>query len=143
MSQPSTLGRIAMINLTPAAVKAVQRFIRGSETPVAGLRLMISGGGCSGLQYGMKLEADKAEDDWEIEVEGVKLLVDPMTHPMIDNVTIDFIDTLTHTGFKFDNPNASSQCSCGSSSRSKERNSCGNIRTRFANTSSTRAIPAR
>jgi iron-sulfur cluster assembly protein len=59
-----------MINLTPAAVKAVQRFIRGSETPVAGLRLMISGGGCSGLQYGMKLEADKAEDDWEIEVEG-------------------------------------------------------------------------
>ena len=104
-----------MINLTPAAVKAVQRFIRGSETPVAGLRLMISGGGCSGLQYGMKLEADKAEDDWEVEVEGVKLLVDPMTMPMIDNVTIDFIDTLTHTGFNFDNPNASSQCSCGQS----------------------------
>ena len=44
-----------MINLTPAAVKAVQRFIRGSETPVAGLRLMISGGGCSGLQYRIKL----------------------------------------------------------------------------------------
>ena len=38
-----------------------------------------------------------------------------MTMPMIDNVTIDFVDTLTHTGFKFDNPNASSQCSCGSS----------------------------
>ena len=104
-----------MINLTPAAVKAVQRFIRGSETPVAGLRLMISGGGCSGLQYGMKLEAEKAEDDWELEVDGVKLLVDPMTMPMIDNVTVDFIDTLTQTGFKFDNPNASAQCTCGSS----------------------------
>lgn len=104
-----------MIHLTPAATKAVQRFIRGSETPVIGLRLMISGGGCSGLQYGMKLEADKAEDDWELEVDGVKLLVDPMTMPMIDEVTIDFIDTLTHTGFKFDNPNASAQCSCGSS----------------------------
>ncbi len=104
-----------MINLTPAAVKAVQRFIRGSENPVAGLRLMISGGGCSGLQYGMKLEAEKAEDDWELEVDGVKLLVDPMTMPMIDNVTIDFVDTLTHTGFKFDNPNASAQCSCGQS----------------------------
>jgi iron-sulfur cluster assembly protein len=115
MSQPSTLGRIAMINLTPAAVKAVQRFIRGSETPVAGLRLMISGGGCSGLQYGMKLETEKADDDWELEIEGVKLLVDPMTMPMIDNVTVDFVDTLTHTGFKFDNPNASAQCSCGSS----------------------------
>lgn len=104
-----------MINLTPAAVKAVQRFIRGSETPVLGLRLTISGGGCSGLQYGMKLETEKAEDDWELEVEGVKVLVDAMTMPMIDNVTVDFIDTLTHTGFKFDNPNASSQCSCGSS----------------------------
>jgi iron-sulfur cluster assembly protein len=115
MKQPSTPGRIAMINLTPAAVKAVQRFIRGSETPVAGLRLMISGGGCSGLQYGMKLEAEKADDDWELEIEGVKLLVDPMTMPMIDNVTVDFVDTLTHTGFKFDNPNASAQCSCGSS----------------------------
>jgi len=76
---------------------------------------VISGGGCSGLQYGMKLEEGKAEDDWELEVDGVKLLVDPMTFPMIDNVTIDFIDSLTHTGFKFDNPNASAQCSCGSS----------------------------
>jgi iron-sulfur cluster assembly protein len=104
-----------MINLTPAAVKAVQRFIRGSETPVIGLRLTISGGGCSGLQYGMKLENEKAEDDWELEVEGVKVLVDAMTMPMIDNVTVDFVDTLTHTGFKFDIPNASAQCSCGSS----------------------------
>jgi iron-sulfur cluster assembly protein len=75
----------------------------------------ISGGGCSGLQYGMKLEAEKADDDWELEIEGVKLLVDAMTLPMIDNVTVDFVDTLTHTGFKFDNPNASAQCSCGSS----------------------------
>ena len=92
-----------MINMTPAAIKAVQRFIRGSETPVIGLRLTISGGGCSGLQYGMKLENEKAEDDWELEVEGVKVLVDAMTFPMIDNVTVDFVDTLTHTGFKFGN----------------------------------------
>ena len=104
-----------MINLTPAAVKAVQRFIRGSETPVAGLRLAISGGGCSGLKYGMKLEAQKSEDDWELDVDGILLLVDPMSYPMIDEVTVDFIDTLTHTGFKFDNPNASAKCACGSS----------------------------
>lgn len=104
-----------MIQLTPAALKAVQRFIRGAETPVLGLRLSVSGGGCSGLQYGMKLETEKAEDDWEIELDGVKLLVDPMTMPLIDDVSIDFIDTLTHTGFKFDNPNASAKCACGSS----------------------------
>ena len=57
----------------------------------------------------------EAEDDWEFEFEGVKLLVDPMTFPMIDNVTVDFIETLTHTGFRFDNPNASAKCACGSS----------------------------
>ena len=104
-----------MINLTPAAIDAVRRFIRGSATPVAGLRLTVAGGGCSGLQYGMKLEAEKAEDDWEMEVDGLKLLVDALTFPIVDNVTIDFVDSLTHTGFRFDNPNASAQCSCGSS----------------------------
>ncbi|MDR1887800.1 MAG: iron-sulfur cluster assembly accessory protein [Zoogloeaceae bacterium] len=104
-----------MINFTPNAVKAIKRFMRASETPVAGLRLLISGGGCAGFQYGMRLEAEKAEDDVELEVEGIKLLVDPFTHPMIDEVNIDFIDSLTHTGFKFDNPNAAANCSCGQS----------------------------
>lgn len=104
-----------MITLTPAAVKAVQRFIRGSETPVIGLRLSVSGGGCAGLQYGMKLESEKAEDDWEIDIDGVRLLVDPMTLPMIEQVKIDFIDSLTQTGFTFDNPNAADRCSCGHS----------------------------
>ena len=89
-----------MITLTPAAKKAIERFIRGSETPVAGLRLTVSGGGCSGLQYGMRLETEKADDDWSFDIDGVN---------------IDFIDTLTHTGFRFDNPSASAQCSCGQS----------------------------
>lgn len=104
-----------MIQLTPAAVKAVQRFIRGAETPVHGLRLVISGGGCSGLQYGMKLESSRAEDDWELEVEGIRLLVDPASMTVIQGVTVDFVDTLTHTGFRFDNPNASAKCSCSKS----------------------------
>jgi iron-sulfur cluster assembly protein len=104
-----------MINLTPNAVKAIHRFIRGSETPVAGLRIMIQGGGCSGFQYGLRLEPDMQEDDTLIEVEGVKLLVDPMSYTLVAGVTVDFIDTLTHTGFKFDNPNATSTCGCGQS----------------------------
>ena len=103
------------LNFTAAAATKVHELIRDEGNDALALRVYIQGGGCSGFQYGMRLEAEKAEDDWEIEVEGVKLLVDPFTHPMIDNVTIDFIDSLTHTGFKFDNPNASAQCSCGSS----------------------------
>lgn len=104
-----------MINLTPNAVKAIHRFVRGSETPVAGLRIMIQGGGCSGFQYGLRLEADKQEDDTELEIDGVKLLVDPMSYTLVAGITVDFIDTLTHTGFKFDNPNATSTCGCGQS----------------------------
>ncbi len=104
-----------MITLTPNAVKAIRRFVRGSETPVAGLRILIQGGGCSGFQYGLRLEAEKQEDDTELDIEGVKLLVDPLSYTLVARVTVDFIDTLTHTGFKFDNPNATSTCGCGQS----------------------------
>ena len=105
----------AVLSVTPLAAAKIQELLQALNIPGYALRVFVAGGGCSGLQYGMKLEADKAEDDWELEVDGVKLLVDAITFPMIDNVTVDFVDTLTHTGFKFDNPNASAQCSCGSS----------------------------
>jgi iron-sulfur cluster assembly protein len=52
-----------MLTLTPSALSAVEKFIKGSETPVAGLRISISGGGCSGFQYGMRLEEARADDD--------------------------------------------------------------------------------
>lgn len=105
-----------MINLTPAASKAIHRFVKGSETPVAGLRIFVSGGGCSGLQYGLRMETLKSEDDFEFALgEGVTLLVDPMSRPMLEGLTVDFIDSLTQTGFKFNNPNATGSCACGSS----------------------------
>ena len=80
-----------------------------------GLRLAVKTSGCSGYAYALEFADAPTPEDLSFDTEGVKLLVDPMTMPMIDNVTVDFVDTLTHTGFKFDNPNASSQCSCGSS----------------------------
>jgi iron-sulfur cluster assembly protein len=105
-----------MINLTPAASKAISRFIKGAENPVAGLRIFVSGGGCAGLQYGLRLEQDKDEDDYEFEIDtGAKLLVDPMSRPMLEGLTVDFVDSLTQTGFKFNNPNASGGCACGQS----------------------------
>ena len=104
-----------MITLTPNAVQAIRRFVRGAETPVAGLRVMIQGGGCSGFQYGLRMEAEKQEDDTELDIAGVKLLVDPMSYTLVAGVTIDFVETLTHTGFRFDNPNATATCGCGQS----------------------------
>ena len=104
-----------MINLTPAASEAVRRFIRGSESPVAGLRVFVSGGGCAGFKYGLRLEQSKDEDDFEFALAGITVLVDPMSRAMIEGLSVDFVDTLTRTGFKFDNPNASGGCSCGES----------------------------
>ena len=104
-----------MINLTPNATKAIRRFIKGAETPVAGLRIFVSGGGCSGMQYGLRLEQEKSADDFEFEIDEFKLLVDPMSRPMIEGLTVDFVDSLTQTGFKFNNPNATGSCACGDS----------------------------
>ena len=104
-----------MINLTPSAISAVEKFIKGSSDPVAGLRIAISGGGCSGFQYGMSLEQNKNEDDVVVEYGEVKLLVDPLSAPLLNGVTVDFVDSLNGSGFKFENPNASSSCACGSS----------------------------
>jgi iron-sulfur cluster assembly protein len=104
-----------MITLTPAADKAIKRFLRGVENPVAGLRIFVSGGGCAGLQYGLRLEQDKSEDDYEFDLAGTTLLVDPMSRPMLEGLTVDFVDSLTQTGFKFNNPNATGGCACGQS----------------------------
>jgi iron-sulfur cluster assembly protein len=101
-------GEHTMIHLTPAASKAINRFIKATETPVAGLRIFVSGGGCAGLQYGLRLEQDKSEDDLEFDIgTGAKLLVDPMSSSMLEGLTVDFVDSLTQTGFKFNNPNVS------------------------------------
>ncbi len=104
-----------MLNLTPSALKAVDRFITTSADPVAGLRIHVQGGGCSGLQYGMKLEAERDEDDLLIEVGSLTILVDPFSAPLLDGVTVDFVESLAGSGFKFANPNASGGCACGQS----------------------------
>jgi iron-sulfur cluster assembly accessory protein len=104
-----------MITLTEKAVKAVSRFIRSAETPATGLRVSVAGGGCSGLQYGMKLENEAAADDTVLEFGPVKVFVDPASAPMLNGVTVDFIDTMTESGFKFINPNAANSCGCGKS----------------------------
>ena len=104
-----------MIQLTPRAEKAIKRFIKFSETPVAGLRVSIAGGGCSGYQYGVKLVGEAGADDTAIEVAGIRLLVDAQSRPLVEGLTIDFVDSITESGFRFDNPNANAACGCGKS----------------------------
>jgi iron-sulfur cluster assembly protein len=104
-----------MITLTENAVTAVGRFIANSGKPAAGLRIEVTDGGCSGLQYGLKLEDASAADDTVIDFGEVKVFVDPNSYPMLDGMSIDFLDSLDGSGFKFTNPNAAKSCACGSS----------------------------
>jgi iron-sulfur cluster assembly accessory protein len=104
-----------MLTLTENAQKAIGRFIKGSETPVAGLRISVTGGGCSGLQYGMALEASSKADDTVVEINRLKIFVDSCSVPMLKGVTVDFLDSMEGSGFKFHNPNASASCGCGNS----------------------------
>ena len=104
-----------MINLTDNAVEAVSRFIASSNKPILGLRIRVEGGGCSGFQYGMKLEEQAGNDDEIFEISGLKMLVDSNSLPLIDGVIIDYVESMEASGFKFENPNASNSCGCGKS----------------------------
>ncbi|MCG8017680.1 MAG: iron-sulfur cluster assembly accessory protein [Candidatus Thiodiazotropha sp. 'RUGA'] len=104
-----------MLTLTENAQKAISRFIKGSETPVGGLRISVTGGGCSGLQYGMALEESANDEDAVIEIDELKIFVDPLSAPMLNGVTVDFLDSMEGSGFKFENPNATNSCGCGNS----------------------------
>jgi iron-sulfur cluster assembly accessory protein len=104
-----------MLTLTESAKKAIGRFIKGSDTPVAGLRIEVTGGGCSGMQYGMSLEEAVKEDDIKVEVDGLTVLVDPYSAPMLKGVKVDFLDSMEGSGFQFENPNANASCGCGKS----------------------------
>lgn len=104
-----------MIALTENAINAVSRFLGSSETAALGLRVAVSGGGCSGMQYGLKLESEPAAEDQVLEFGGLKVFVDPASAPLLEGVTMDFVENMTESGFKFTNPNAKASCSCGKS----------------------------
>jgi len=104
-----------MINITESAVAAVNRFIESSEKNIAGLRIKVDGGGCSGLQYGLKLEEEIGDKDLVEHISGLTMLIDEESQSMLDGIKIDFLDTMEGSGFKFENPNATNSCGCGKS----------------------------
>jgi iron-sulfur cluster assembly protein len=104
-----------MITLTEGAIQAVGRFIASSDKPTSGLRIEVTDGGCSGLSYGLKLEEKAGGEDTVIDCGEVKVFVDPLSLPKLDGMSIDFVDSLEGSGFKFTNPNAVKSCACGSS----------------------------
>lgn len=104
-----------MLTMTESARNTVARFIESAETPVAGLRIAVAGGGCSGLQYAMNLVEKQEPTDVVVECGPVTVFIDELSAPILREVTVDFLDGLDGSGFKFENPNANNSCGCGNS----------------------------
>ena len=110
-----------LLTLTPVAAAKIRELLAeepDGETMV--LRVAIQGGGCSGFQYGLGFDTGPAEGDHELELEGVPVVVDPYSAPYLQGATIDFLNTISESGFKIDNPNAVSSCGCGHSFQVEE-----------------------
>jgi iron-sulfur cluster assembly protein len=106
----------AFITLTPdAAAKVKELMAEEPEAETLVLRVAIQGGGCSGFQYGLGFDSGPADGDHELELEGVRVVVDPFSAPYLRGATVDFLNGLQESGFKIDNPNAVSSCGCGHS----------------------------
>src|SRR5208337_2468621 len=104
-----------MITLTPKAVKKIKSIMEDQTPKPAALRLGVVGGGCSGFSYSMQFENEKGPMDKEYDFDGLKLIVDGTSFMYLDGTTIDYLETLEASGFKFENPNVKSTCGCGSS----------------------------
>jgi iron-sulfur cluster assembly protein len=110
-----------LLTITPVAAEKVRELMAeepDGESMV--LRVAVQGGGCSGFQYGLGFDTSPAEGDHELELEGVRVVVDPFSAPYLQGATIDFMNGLQESGFKIDNPNAASSCGCGHSFQVEE-----------------------
>jgi len=104
-----------MINVTDNAVRQLRLLLEAqAPTERKGLRVQIAKGGCSGLQYEMSLDGQKAGDSI-VEKDGVEFLVDSESADYLRGATLDYHDGLTGTGFHIENPNAARTCGCGTS----------------------------
>lgn len=100
---------------TDAAADKVKQLISVEENPELKLRVYISGGGCSGFQYGFSFDESIEEGDYGVEKSGVLLLVDPMSYQYLMGAEIDYTENLSGAQFVVKNPNATTTCGCGSS----------------------------
>lgn len=119
-----------ILDVTPTAVSTIRNLLEQRQIPNHALRVFVTGGGCSGMQYGMAFEEGPQDFDQIVETDGVRLLIDPTSLMYLRGATIDFVDSLMGGGFRIENPNAVSACGCGSSFKTKnddgaEASSCG------------------
>ncbi|HEY3300654.1 MAG TPA: iron-sulfur cluster insertion protein ErpA [Methylophilaceae bacterium] len=117
----NTVAEVQELNIpaplvfTDNAAKKVKELIEEEGSPDLKLRVFVSGGGCSGFQYGFTFEDASNEDDTMVDNDGVTLLIDPMSLQYLVGAEIDYQDSLQGSQFVIRNPNATTTCGCGSS----------------------------
>jgi iron-sulfur cluster assembly accessory protein len=102
------------VSLSDRAAKRIARIL-SREPDGTALRISVSGGGCSGFQYGFDLDATRTPDDLVVERDGAVVLIDSISLPYMGGSEIDFVDDLIGQSFQIKNPNATSSCGCGTS----------------------------
>ena len=112
---PDTPLQEASLGISANAAKRIRAITAAEGTPGLMLRVTVSGGGCSGFQYGFKLDSARAAEDRVFENEGVKVIVDETSLDLVKGATLDFVEDLVGSYFKMTNPNAVSTCGCGTS----------------------------
>ena len=107
---------MAVIDVTAPAAERIRDLLdKEGKLASHGLRLKVIGGGCSGLRYELAFDDRVGENDTELEVGGIRVLVDEKSALYLVGTTLDFVDTLQESGFKMLNPNAKTTCGCGES----------------------------
>jgi iron-sulfur cluster assembly accessory protein len=104
----------AQVTLTDSAARRIARILAGEPENTA-LRVSVSGGGCSGFQYGFDLDATREDDDLVIEKDGAVVLIDSVSLMYLTGSQIDFVDDLIGASFQIRNPQATASCGCGTS----------------------------
>ncbi len=113
-----------MVEITATAAEKVQELMAQEGDGSYSLRLFVSGGGCAGYSYGMAFDNEEREGDTIAEVQGVRLLIDENSAPLLKGAEIDYINTIEGAGFTIHNPNAVHQCSCGHSFTTEDGEAC-------------------
>ncbi|MDE1463194.1 iron-sulfur cluster insertion protein ErpA [Spartinivicinus poritis] len=103
------------LTFTANAAAKVKSLIEEEGNEQLKLRVFVTGGGCSGFQYGFTFDEDMADDDTQIERDGVKLVVDALSFQYLVGAEVDYVEGLQGSQFVVNNPNASTTCGCGSS----------------------------
>ena len=112
---PTLAEGMPPLNISDAVVSKVGELLAEENDPNLRLRIFVTGGGCSGFQYGFSFDDVPKEDDMEVERGGIKVLVDAMSLQYLMGAEIDYEDSLEGSRFVIRNPNATSTCGCGSS----------------------------